>query len=78
MSQVEATELNKQHKGSKCLNYKYKNVEKNIFRFIQDVPEDQYIEHLIDEDTRLIQEGISTVLEYLFDNYIKVPSEEAK
>lgn len=34
--------------------------------------------HLVDEDTGLIEEDIPTVLAYLFKNYGRVPSEEAK
>ena len=33
---------------------------------------------MADEDTRIIENDIPTVLEYLFSNYRKVPSEEVK
>ena len=55
-----------------------KNVEKALLRHIQNALEEKYIEHLIDEDRGLIEHGIPTVLEYLFSNYGKVPSEEVK
>ena len=40
--------------------------------------EEIYVKHLIDEDTWLIEHDISTVLEYFFFSYRKVPSEEEK
>ena len=40
--------------------------------------EENYIEILTDEDTSLIEKDIPTVLEYLFSNYGKGPTEEVK
>ena len=40
--------------------------------------EPKYLESLIDEDTQRITADIPFVLEYLFDLYGKIPSEEVK
>ena len=54
------------------------NVEKALQRHIQDAIEDKYLESLIDEDTQLINADIPDILQYLFETYGKVPSEEVK
>ena len=77
-TQVEAMELRENHKESKRLFYECKNVEKALLRHVQDAVEEKYIDHLIDDDTQLIQADIPTVLDYLFRNYGKVPSHEVK
>ena len=76
--QVQALNLREQHKDNKRAYYECKNVEKALQRHIQDAIEDKYLESLLDDDTQLIQEDIPDVLEYLFDLYGKVPSEEVK
>ena len=53
-------------------------MEKALQRHIQDALEPKYLEALVDEDTQLITEDIPFVLEYLFDTYGKIPSEEVK
>ena len=55
-----------------------KNVEKALLRHLQTAIEAKYVEHLINEDTGLIEDDIPTVLEFLFSNYGKVASEEVK
>ena len=40
--------------------------------------EEKFIDHMVDEDTGLIEHDIPTVLEYLISNYGKVPLEEVK
>ena len=40
--------------------------------------EPKYLECLVDQNTQLIEEDIPFVLEYLFDTYGTVPSEEVK
>jgi hypothetical protein len=55
-----------------------KNVEKALLRHVQNAIEEKYIEHLLDEDTGLIEVDIPQALDYLFLNYGKVPSEEVK
>ena len=47
-------------------------------RHIQTSLEDKYIKYLIEKDTELIKHDNPTVLDYLFINYGKVPSEEVK
>lgn len=76
--QVTALDLREQHKENRRLYCECKNVEKALLRHMQDAIEDKYLESLVDEDTQLIQEDIPTVLENLFANYGKVPSEEVK
>ena len=77
-TQVQALNLREQHNEAKRLYYECKNVEKALQRHIQDAMEPKYLESLIDEDTQLITEDIPFVLEYLFDTYGKIPSEEVK
>ena len=76
--QVQALNLREQHKEDKRAYYECKNVEKALQRHVQDAIEDKYLESLVDDDTQLIQEDIPDVLDYLFDLYGKVPSEEVK
>ena len=45
---------------------------------MQNVIKEKYIEHLVNEDTGLIEQDIPTVLEYLPTNYDKIPPEEVK
>ena len=47
-----------------------------MLRQIQDTLEDKYIKSLIDECTNLLTDDISTILQYLDCNYIKVHSEK--
>lgn len=70
--------MRERHQEEKRLYYEWKNVEKTLARHIQDAIEDKYLKSLINEDTQLIQDDIPMVLQYLFDNYDKVPSEEVK
>ena len=53
-------------------------MEKSLLRHVHTAIDDKYIEHLVDDDTGLLEEDIPTVLEYLFTNYGKIPSEEVK
>ena len=76
--QVTALNLREVHKDEKRAYYECKNVEKALLRHIQDAIEDKYLESLIDEDTQLLNEEIPDVLQYLFETYGKVPSEEVK
>ena len=45
---------------------------------MQDAIEEKYLESLVDKDTQLIQDDTPTVLQFLFNAYGKVPSEELK
>ena len=54
------------------------NVEKVLLRHIMNAIEEHYIEHLVDEDTGLIEQNLPTVLEYMLRNYGKFTSEEVK
>ena len=65
------------HKDQKRAYYECKNAEKAIEHHIQDAIKDKYLESLIDEDTQL-NADISDVLQYLFETFGKVPSEEVK
>ena len=76
--QVQALNLQEQHKDAKRAYYECKNVEKALQRHIQDTIKDKYLESPLDNDTQLIQEDIPVVLDYLFDSYGKVPSEGVK
>ena len=77
-SQVEALMLRETYKEQKREYLECKNVEKALQRHVQDAIEDKYLESLVDEDTQLIQDDIPDVLQYLFDTYGKIPSEEVK
>ena len=75
---VQALTLREAYKVQKKSYYECKNVEKALQRHIQDAIEEKYLESLVNEDTQLLQEDVPTVLEYLFDTYGKIPSEEVK
>ena len=75
---VEAVNLREVHKENTRLYRECKNIEKSLLRHIQNAVEEKYIEHLVNEDTGLIEDDIPTVLTYLLHNYGKVPSEEVK
>ena len=45
---------------------------------MQDAIKDKYLESLVNKDTQLIQDEIPTLLQFLFNAYGKVPSEEGK
>ena len=53
-------------------------MQKTLLRHIQISLEDNYIDYITDKGMRLIKQDIPIVLEYLFRNYVKVPSEEFK
>ena len=53
-------------------------MENVLLRHIQNVIEEKYIEHLLDDDSGLIEDDVPTVLDYLLSNYGKVPSEQVK
>ena len=53
-------------------------MENFLLRHIQNVIEEKYIEHLLDDDSGLIEDDVPTVLDYLLSNYGKVPSEQVK
>ena len=76
--QVEALNLREKYKEERRTYLECKNVEKALQRHIQDAIEDKYLESLVDEDTQLIQDDIPDVLQYLFETYGKIPSEEVK
>ena len=75
---VQALELRESYKEKARLYRECKNMEKSLLRHIHTAIDDKYIEHLVDDDTGLLEEDIPTVLEYLFTNYGKIPSEEVK
>ena len=57
-SQVETFRIRESHKEDKRLYYECNDVEKELLKHIQDTLEEQCIEHLIDEDISLIQDGV--------------------
>ena len=65
-------------KDSNNAYYECKNVEKSLQRHVQDAIDDKYLESLVDKDTQLIQDNIPTVLQFIFNAYGKIPSEEVK
>ena len=52
------------------------NTEKSLLRWVQDALKDKYMEALVNENTNLISDDVSTVLEFLCHNYGKISSEE--
>ena len=77
-SQVDAFTIHHIHTEQTRKYYECKNVEKALQRHIQDAIEDMYLETLMNEDTQLFQEDISTVLAYPFATYGEVPTVEVK
>ena len=75
---IAALNLREAHQEARCRYYECKNMEKALQRHIQDAIEPKYLESLINEDTQLIHDDIPDVLNYLFETYGKVPSEEVK
>ena len=73
---IEAVRAKEHHREMIHIYRECKNVEKSLLRHIQNALEEKYIEHMVDKNTGLIEHDIPTVLEYLFANYGKVPSEE--
>ena len=55
-----------------------KNVKKALQHHIKDSIKPKYLESLVENNTQLIQEDISNVLEFLFDLYGKVLTKEVK
>ena len=75
---MQALNDRERHKEEKQAYYKCKNFKKALQRHIQEAIEDKYLKLLVNDNTQLIQEDIPDVLDYLFDLYGKVPSEEVK
>ena len=73
---VEAIHKKELHREQTRVYHECKNVEKALLCHIQNALEEKFIEHMVDKDTGLIEHDIPTVLECLFLNYGKVPSEE--
>ena len=77
-TQVQAFERRTRHEDSRRKYYECLNVERALQRHIQDAIEDKYLEHLVDDDTQLINKDIPTILDYLMENYGTVPTAEVK
>ena len=75
---MQALNLREIHKDAKIAYYECKNVEKALQRHVQDAIEDKYLESLVKKDTQLIQDDIPAVLQFIFNAYGKIPSEEVK
>ena len=59
---VQAVQARETHNEQQRLYRECKNVEKALLRHIQNAVEEKYIEHLVNEDTGLIEDDIPTVL----------------
>ena len=75
---VEVVQTRETHHEHTRFYRECKNGEKALLRHIHSAIEDKYIEHLVYDDTGLIQDDIPTVLGYLFTNYSKVTSKEVE
>ena len=78
LTAFESVNAKETHKEVTRVYREYKNVEKMLLRHIQTALEGKYINYLIDEDTGLIKLDIPTVLDNLFSNYGRIPSEEVR
>ena len=70
--------LKEQYHQTKRVYYECKNIEKALLHHIQDSIEDCYLETMVNEDTALLPKDMLTVLQYLFDNYWVVPTDEVR
>ena len=77
-TQIQAFALKEEHEEAKRKYCECKNIENASQRHIQDSMERKYLEHFVDEDTELSHDDIPDILNYLFDDYGRVPSEEVK
>ena len=75
---VQAVSQKEKHNEAIRVFKECRNVEKALVRQIQTAVDEKFTDYLVDNDTGLIEDNISTVLEYLFANYGKVTSEEVK
>ena len=75
---MESKQTRETHAEQTRIYRECKNVERALLCHIYTAIEDKYIEHLVDENTSLIEEYIPTVIKCLFANYRTVPSEEVK
>ena len=55
-----------------------RTLKKILLRHIHNALEDEYIEHLVNYDTCLIEDNIPTVLNSLFTSYGNIQSKEVK
>ena len=65
---VEAMQTRDTHAEQTRIYCECKNVKKALLCHIHTFIEEKYIEHLVDNDTSLVEEDIPTVLEYIFAN----------
>ena len=70
---VAALNLQAAHKQEKADYRECKNIERTLLRQVQTAIEERYIDNLINEHSRLIEEDISDVLIYLTENYGYTP-----
>ena len=66
---MQAVQVRKTHNEDIPLYKECKNVEKALLCYIQTAVEDKFIEFMVDDETGLIEDEISIVLDYLFANY---------
>ena len=75
---IDAINLREEHKRNTGLYRECREVEKALIRHITTAIEAKYIDNLKNPDTDLIEDDIPTVLQYLFNNYGKVPTRIVK
>ena len=75
---IDAINIRKEHKRNLGLYRECREVEKALVRHITTAIESKYLDYLKNPDTHLIEDDIPSVLQYLFDNYGKVPTRIVK
>ena len=75
---VDALNYRENHRQNISLYRECREVERALMRHITTAVEPKYIDSLKNEDTDLVEEDISTVLDFLFTHYGKVPTREVK
>ena len=75
---IDAVNIREEHKRNLGLYRECREVEKALVRHITTAIESKYLDYLKNPDTHLIEDDIPSVLQYLFDNYGKVPTRIVK
>ena len=72
-SPVGSLQAHNTHTEAISIYQECKNVENALIRHIYTALEDKYIEHLVNKDMGLLEDDILMVINYLFQNYSKLP-----
>ena len=75
---IDAMNIRETHKQNMSAYRECREVERSLIRHITIALEPKYIDFLKNQDTDLIEDDIPTVLQYLFENYGKVPTRLVK